>query len=211
MFQRDYIMRMIEMMGDLMRRISELLSALAQMKLLDDESRRHCGLPMEALELLSSESLIDMLAETPRFFASELLYIRVTCIPDLAMKDADKLKVKCLRLLASLYEEGPLCELRCDRLIELKNELMPLLTSDDLMTCAQFLFQAGEYAHMEDAIFQALELVPLELREEQGRCGLHLLELAAKEDAKSLAQARTSSEELVQSTQDLTHVLRGER
>ncbi|NLO84343.1 MAG: hypothetical protein GX096_02805 [Clostridiales bacterium] len=210
MFQRDYIMRMIEMMGDLMRRISELLSALAQMKLLDDESRRHCGLPMEVLESLSSESLIDMLAETPRFFASELLYIRVTCIPDLAMEDADKLKLKCLRLLASLHEEGPLCELRCDRLMELKNELMPLLTSDDLMTCARFLFQAGEYAHMEDAIFQAIEQAPLELREEQGRYGLHLLELAATEDAGALAQARTSSEELVQSTWDLTHVLRSE-
>ena len=32
MFQRDYILRMIEMMGDLMRRVKELMDELAQMR-----------------------------------------------------------------------------------------------------------------------------------------------------------------------------------
>ena len=36
MFQRDYILRMIEMMGDLMRRVKELMDELAQMRLLEE-------------------------------------------------------------------------------------------------------------------------------------------------------------------------------
>lgn len=76
MFQHDYILRMIEMMGDLMRRVKELMDELSQMRLMDEACRRHCGLPMGALEALSAESLVELLAPTPRLFASELLYTR---------------------------------------------------------------------------------------------------------------------------------------
>ena len=50
MFQRDYILRMIEMMGDLMRRVKELMDELARMRLLEEVCRRQCGLPLSALE-----------------------------------------------------------------------------------------------------------------------------------------------------------------
>ena len=39
MFQRDYILRMIEMMGDLMRRVKELMDELARMRLLEEACR----------------------------------------------------------------------------------------------------------------------------------------------------------------------------
>lgn len=81
MFQRDYILRMIEMMGDLMRRVKELMDELAQMRLLEEVCRRQCGLPLSALETLSTESLTEMLSPTPRLFASELLYLRATASP----------------------------------------------------------------------------------------------------------------------------------
>ena len=74
MFQRDYILRMIEMMGDLMRRVKELMDELAQMRLLDGASRKRCGLPLSALETLSAESLTELLSPAPRLFASELIY-----------------------------------------------------------------------------------------------------------------------------------------
>ena len=38
-FQRDYILRMIEMMGDLMRRVKELMDELARMRLLEEACR----------------------------------------------------------------------------------------------------------------------------------------------------------------------------
>ncbi len=83
MFQHDYILRMIEMMGDLMRRVKELMDELSQMRLMDEACRRHCGLPMGALEALSAESLVELLAPTPRLFASELLYTRAEAMPGL--------------------------------------------------------------------------------------------------------------------------------
>ena len=156
MFQRDYILRMIEMMGDLMRRVKELMDELAQMRLLEEACRRQCGLPLSALETLSAASLTEMLSPTPRLFASELIYLRAMASPDL-WEEGRMLRLKSLRLLLTLAEEGPLCELRAPRVQALKVELMDLLLPEDLMACAAFLRQGGAYADMEDALFEAAE------------------------------------------------------
>ena len=156
MFQRDYILRMIEMMGDLMRRVKELMDELAQMRLLEEVCRRQCGLPLSALESLSTESLTELLSPTPRLFASELIYLRATASPSL-WEEGRMLRLKSLRLLLTLAQEGPLCELRAARVQALKLELMDLLLPEDLMACAAFLRQGGAYADMEDALFEAAE------------------------------------------------------
>lgn len=124
-FQRDYILRMIEMMGDLMRRVKELMDELAQMRLLEEVCRRQCGLPLSALETLSTESLTELLSPTPRLFASELIYLRATASPSL-WEEGRMLRLKSLRLLLTLAQEGPLCELRAARVQALKLELMDL-------------------------------------------------------------------------------------
>ena len=142
MFQRDYILRMIEMMGDLMRRVKELMDELAQMRLLEEACRRQCGLPLSALETLSAASLTEMLSPTPRLFASELIYLRAMASPDL-WEEGRMLRLKSLRLLLTLAEEGPLCELRAPRVQRLKVELLDLLLPEDLMACAAFLGRAG--------------------------------------------------------------------
>ena len=154
MFQRDYILRMIEMMGDLMRRVKELMDELARMRLLEEACRRQCGLPLSALETLSTESLTELLSPTPRLFASELIYLRATASPAL-WEEGRMLRLKSLRLLLTLAQEGPLCELRAARVQALKLELMDLLLPEDLMACAAFLRQGGAYADMEDALFEA--------------------------------------------------------
>ncbi len=202
MFQRDYILRMIEMMGDLMRRVKELMDELSQMRLLDGACRRHCGLPLHAVEALSADSLKEMLGPMPRLFASELLYARATRF-SLAGEDEDALLLNSLRLLASLWEEGAVCELRAARLKQLKERLLSLLTADDLMLCAEFLFQADEYADMEDAIFQAIERGTAELCASIARRGEALLREAAKADERILALARTSGHELRESAREL--------
>lgn len=195
MFQHDYILRMIEMMGDLMRRVKELMDELSQMRLMDEACRRHCGLPMRALESLSAESLIELLAPTPRLFASELLYTRATAF-SLPLEDERAAKLASLRLLISLWEEGPLCELRAARAQALKRELLPLLTAGDLMLCARLLFGGGAYADMEDAVFEAAEAARPQERPRYLAGGEALLRRAAKAGEKELALARTSSGEL---------------
>ena len=195
MFQHDYILRMIEMMGDLMRRVKELMDELSQMRLMDEACRRHCGLPMQALEALSAESLIELLAPTPRLFASELLYTRATAF-SLPLEDERDAKLASLQLLISLWEEGPLCELRAERVQALKQELLPLLAAGDLMLCARFLFEGGAYADMEDAVFEAAQAAQPQERPRYLAGGEALLRRAAKAGEKELALARTSSGEL---------------
>ena len=123
-FQRDYVLRMIEMMGDFMRRISELLSDLERTKLLDDACQKHTGLSLETAEALSGESLEEMLSPVPRLMMSELLYIRAESTV-LTADQQQKLLLKSLHLLSSLFGEGALCELRAQRLLTLKKELWP--------------------------------------------------------------------------------------
>lgn len=202
MFQRDYILRMIEMMGDLMRRVKELMDELAQMRLLEEACRRRCGLPLSALETLSAESLTELLSPTPRLFASELLYLRATALPA-PWEEGRMLRLKSLRLLLTLEEEGPLCELRAARVQALKLELADLLLPEDLMACAAFLRQGGAYADMEDALFEAAERCAPQERAACVRKGVCMLREAARAPAQDLAFGRTSAHELRLSAREL--------
>lgn len=200
MFQRDYIMRYIELMGDFTRRVAELMDELRQMRLLDDGCKRYCGLAMTAIEALDSDSLIELLAPPARLFASELLYTKATL---LKTNEECAIKLKSLRLLASMYSEGALCELRASRLEELKEELLPNLNADDLMLCAEFLSQGGEYANMEDAIFQAVEVSGTIERQRHTQRGVMLLYGASLESEQSLAKAGTSPLEMQEAAKEL--------
>ena len=202
MFQRDYILRMIEMMGDLMRRVKELMDELSQMRLLEEVCRRQCGLPLSALETLSTESLTELLSPTPRLFASELLYLRAMGLPAPG-EEGRMLRLKSLRLLLTLEEEGPLCELRAPRVQALKLELADLLLPEDLMDCAAFLRQGGAYADMEDALFEAAERCSPQERAACVRKGVCMLREAARAPAQDLAFGRTSAHELRLSAREL--------
>lgn len=202
MFQRDYILRMIEMMGDLMRRVKELMDELSQMRLLEEACRRRCGLPLSALETLTTESLTELLSPTPRLFASELLYLRATALPA-PWEEGRMLRLKSLRLLLTLEEEGPLCELRAARVQALKLELADLLLPEDLMACAAFLRQGGAYADMEDALFEAAERCAPQERAACVRKGVCMLREAARAPAQDLAFGRTSAHELRLSAREL--------
>ena len=70
------------------------------------ELLRQCGLPLSALETLSTESLTELLSPTPRLFASELIYLRATASPAL-WEEGRMLRLKSLRLLLTLAQEGP--------------------------------------------------------------------------------------------------------
>ncbi|MDD3334018.1 MAG: DUF6483 family protein [Eubacteriales bacterium] len=201
MFQRDYILRLIEMMGELARRIGEMLDEMERKRLLDQKSRDCCGVPLSTLENVSAESLCELLAVQPRLLASEVLYLRAA---EAVWEQREALLLKSLRLLASLHEEGPLCETRLERMTELKAAVLPLLTADDLMACACFFSQAEGYGEMEDALFQALEpergcACPREL----ARRGAEMLRRAAHADEQTLILCGMTSRELELSAQEL--------
>ncbi|MCL1854153.1 MAG: DUF6483 family protein [Clostridia bacterium] len=203
-FQKDYILRMIEMMGDLMRRIQELLSDAQRMKLLEDACRTHCGISLETAEDLTVDSLIRLLPPVPRLMVSEILYIKADSFI-LLQEEKEALLHKSLHLLATLWEEGPLCEIRADRLAAMKNTLLPRLSPAELMNIARFMEEAERYGDMEDAIFQGLEGLPPGLeRENLAREGANMLLQASGASGEALAYAHCTREELQASAEELT-------
>jgi len=202
-FQKDYILRMIEMMGDLMRRITELLSDLQRMKLLEEACRTHCGVSLETVEALTVESLIRLLPSVPRLMASEILYIKASSFT-LPQEEQEALLHKCLHLLSTLWEEGPLCEVRAERLSAMKDTLLPRLSSAELMNIARFMEEAERFGDMEDALFQGVErLPPGPEREALARQGADMLLQAGSATGEALAFARCTREELRISAEEL--------
>lgn len=202
-FQRDYILRMIEMMGDLARKVAQLMEELEYLHQLDDASRLHCGMPLKALEDLSHESLTEMMAPEPRLYASELLYLRAM-ERSVQWEYRDRLLLKSLRLLASLTDESVLCEIRAPRLKELKEAVLPLMTAQDLFQCARFFSEGDRYDEMEDALFQAVAAAGEDAAQMLIREGVYLLQQAALNATDTaLAYCRMTREELNQAAQEL--------
>ena len=201
-FEKDYIMRMIHMLGDLMRRVLERVDRRERAEMLNSACRETCGMTLEAGEALGAQSLIDMLAPIPRLMMSELLAAKAEAL-ELLPEEADALTLQSLRLLASLSAEGHLCELRAQRLTDLKARVLPLLNGEDLMACARFFAQAERFDEMEDALFEALPLCAAETREAARQEAILLLRQAAKAGEQSLALCHMTAHELRESAREL--------
>ena len=154
-FQRDYVLRLIERMGEFFRRLCEMADDAEKRAKLDSACRDQCGLSLDATLQLNEETLSRLLPPQGLMMLSEMAYLRARLEKDDERKSAFRLLT--LRLLSSLYEEEILCAERALRLRELMDDCAPFLSPDDYMRCARF-FMAGEYyAHGEDAIFLAVE------------------------------------------------------
>lgn len=160
-FQKDYVLRMIEMMGDFLRRIGEMLDDLHRIRMLDDASREHCGMDLAAARNLSLESMNELLAPQPRLMMSELLYIQAmqTSLKD---EERERLLYRSARLLLSLREESLLCEMRHERLSFCLQEARELITPRDRMDAAAFFVNGDRFEKGEDQLFQALDEAALE-------------------------------------------------
>lgn len=154
-FQRDYVLRLIERMGEFFRRLSEMADDAEKKKKLDSACRDQCGLSLDAALKLNEETLSRLLPPQGVMMLSEMAYLRAKLEKDEEKESAFHLLT--IRLLSSLYKEEVLCAVRANRLRELMDACAPLLSPDDYMRCARF-FMAGEYyAHGEDAVFLAVE------------------------------------------------------
>jgi hypothetical protein len=201
-YQRDYIMRLIYMMGDLMRRICELLDNKERERMLDKACHEHCGMSLEAAERLRAESLVALLQPMARFVLSELLDAKAEAC-GLPEDEAAALRHKALRLLASLYAESQLCTLRADKLKRLKQAVFPLLTDADLMSCARFFEQAAQYDEMEDALFQALPTATGDAWERDREEAIAMLRAASRADEQTLILCRMTGSELRESAHEM--------
>ncbi len=201
-YQRDYILRLIHMLGDLMRRLAERVDDRARGRMLDETCREFCGMPLEAAEALAPESLRTLLAPLPRLVLAELLLgkAQALTLPD---DEQTALRLRALGLLASLYPESQLCELRAERLIHLKAELLPWLSAAELMDCARFFAMAERYDEMEDALFQALAREQGAQRDADRAEAAAMLRRAAHAPAMVLARSRMDAAELRASAREL--------
>lgn len=202
-FERDYILRMIQMMGDFMRRVAEMMDDAERARAMDGECRRLCGMPLSAAETLDAASLIELSPPVSRFMLAELLYVKAKASSRLPYGEADALLCKALRLLASLADEPRLCDLRAARLAELKQDTLPLLDAADLMACARFFAQAERYDEMEDALFQAIPLAAPHEREAAKAEAAALLRAAAHAPEQALALCGMTAAELRASAREL--------
>ena len=200
-FERDYILRLIHMLGDLMRRLAERMDDRERGRMLNEAAHRHCGMGLDAAESLTTESLCSLLPPMPRFLMAELLALRAQLGDDPFA--ADELRLKALRLLASLSDETQLCALRADTLKQWKQAIYPLLTDADLMACARFFASAAQYDEMEDALFQALAREQGAQRDADRAEAAAMLRRAAHAPAMVLARSRMDAAELRASAREL--------
>ncbi len=201
-FERDTILRLIQMMGDFYRRVAELMDDISRMHLLDDECRRLCGMPLENAETLSPDSLIELLPPSPRLLACELLDIKRRTVR-LGMEEEQALALKCTLLYASLRRESAVCEERSARLAQLKAMCLDGLTAVQLMDCARFFREGESYAEMEDAIYQSIERASASELGELIARGLGLLDDALEATEEALALCGMSRAEVRESQQTL--------
>jgi len=155
-FQRDYVLRLIEMMGEFFRRLYQLSNEMDREKELDAACRDQCGLSLESVLVLSKDTLIELLPPRALLMASELMYIRASVVTVDEEKRSDHL-FRSLQLLAALDEEETLCVERAMRLKELMDACAQRLSPEDYMACARFFLAGEKYDHCEDAIFLAIE------------------------------------------------------
>lgn len=199
-FQRDYVLRMIEMMGDLLRRLKMLGTDFLRQMELDAACRDQCGLPLDAAADLSRDTLAELLPPRALFVLSELLYLKLSS----TAMDADaemQMKMHILRILSSLHEEETLCEERGRRLRELMDDCDDEMTPEDYLNCARF-FLAGEHlTDCEDAVFMAVEIAldkkaPIRQGKEMLQQMLHLPETTLIPGGMTREEIRTAIDDL---------------
>lgn len=153
-FQRDYILRMIEQLGEFVRRLNEVLNEMEKDRLLTAMCQEKCGLSMETADGLDTESLARMLPPEPRLALSELYYIRARHTPVMPEEEEIFLS-RSLGLLLSLEGESLICQERRERLHDLTQEVE--LAPEEQLAAFRFFLEGEAFDWAEDALFFALE------------------------------------------------------
>lgn len=157
-FQKDYVLRMIEMVGELGRRVMSLVRDADAHAQLNEVSERACGLPFRMLENGDPAMLIDLLDPPQRYLAAELLWIAIEFRRRTQTEDAlAPLYNQALLQYASLHDAPDYLRPACDRASVILREALSHLTPDSLLCASRLLEAGGQYACAEDALYAAAQ------------------------------------------------------
>lgn len=155
-FQKDYILRMIEMLGKLAEEIRERHNETDALQKLDELALRTCGLQLSMLQNMSPEQLQDIMGDAQQYFAAELLFIELE-VKKRTMTDDILLprRIQILALYAALQEIDYLLP-ACEHAAQLTDGYLDVLPLDILMNLSTFFERGGQYDHAEDMLYAAL-------------------------------------------------------
>lgn len=154
-FQRDYILRMIEMIGELARRILDNAREEDARAELDEISRKASGMPLKMLKTADVSTLETLLSPEQRYLCAELLLIGAQVDargqPDEAVNPA---RAQALSLLATLQNPDYLPR-ACDRAHSVMEKMLDFLAPAELAALAALFERGGRFAAAEDALWAA--------------------------------------------------------
>lgn len=159
-FQKDYVLRMIEMLGELVRKICSIAREADAYKELDEISHKALGLPLSLLRTTDPDELDGLLCEPQRYLAAELIMIDIeiakrTKTDDLLLP----LKAQALSLYATLKEPDYVAP-SCARAAWLLEENLGEFPAALLAKAARLLERGGAFDKAEDAWFAARDIAP---------------------------------------------------
>ena len=154
-FQRDYILRMIEMIGEIAGRILDEAREEDARAELDEISRKTSGMPLKMLKTADVATLETLLSPEQRYLCAELLLIGAQVDartqPDETINPA---RAQALSLLATLQTQDYLPR-ACDRAHAAMEEMLDFLTPAELTALAALFERGGRFAAAEDALWAA--------------------------------------------------------
>ena len=154
-FQRDYILRMIEMIGEIARRILDEAREEDARAELDEISRKASGMPLKMLKTADVATLETLLSPEQRYLCAELLLIGAQVDartqPDETINPA---RAQALSLLATLQKPDYLPR-ACDRAHAAIEEMLDFLTPAELTALAALFERGDRFAAAEDALWAA--------------------------------------------------------
>ena len=154
-FQRDYILRMIEMIGEIARWILDEAREEDARAELDEISRKASGMPLKMLKTADVATLETLLSPDQRYLCAELLLIGAQVDartqPDETINPA---RAQALSLLATLQNPDYLPR-AYDRAHAAMEEMLDFLTPAELTALAALFERGGRFAAAEDALWAA--------------------------------------------------------
>ena len=163
-FEKDYIKRLIESMGDFFRRLGDKMDDAEYDRLLDKRCREDCGLSLREAEALTNESLALMERQESLLSLAEILRFRAEhSVHTAAEKEA--LREKALSLLLLLSADDNVCEAMADTAYGLMRQVMDCLTAEQMLACASFFRAGSRFDLMDNAVFFLWDTLPREGRD----------------------------------------------
>ena len=156
-FQKDYILRMIEMFGKLFEDLVDRMERADALHEIDQMMLKACGLPVSMLLEVNPEDIRGFLSDLQRYFAAELLIIELAI--QRRFKTEDELfprLAQILEILATL-EEADYVIPACDHVWRIVGECGEPLHADLLIAVAGLFERGGQYDHAEDMLYAARE------------------------------------------------------